>query len=379
MSTAEEQITIKSLTQWFQSLDMNKHRSSRRKYDNHRTPRTTSTRLIQSLDDKPFDTSALACIAEQNISASEKTVLYLAYGSNLCRETFQEKRGIRPVSQVNVVVPQLVMTFDLPGLPYSEPCFANTKYRQVAAPDDGSPSIVAKEGYHKDAWYKGLVGVVYEVTLADYVHIIATEGGGASYQDVLVDCYGLPDDPRVSVPLTPSGTSFKAHTLFAPAALASKGGRLTRPDPAYAQPSPRYLKLITDGADELTLPVEYREYLHAIRGYRITNNKQRLGQFIFLSIWRPLIEFVFGAGRLFADKNGRYPPWLTTLAASVFLGMWTSYDGFFKGLFGEGERTIEDESSHHLMDEKQPLLLVSPQRKYEDVPAGNVLSADAIV
>lgn len=350
-----------------------------KKHDNHRAPRTTSTRLIQSLHDKSLNTSELACTAQQNVFASTETVLYLAYGSNLCCETFREKRGIKPVSQVNVVVPQLVMTFDLPGLPYSEPCFANTKYRQVPESDSGFPNMVVKEGYHKDAWHKGLVGVVYEVTLADYVHIIATEGGGASYQDVLVDCYTLPDDPKVSVPLTPSGSSFKAHTLFAPAALASKGGRLTRPDPAYAQPSPRYLKLITDGADELILPDEYRDYLHSIRGYRITNNKQRLGQFVFLSIWTPLITFVFSAGRLFADKNGRYPPWLTTLAASIFLGMWSSYDGFFKGLFGEGERTIEDESSDDFMDEKQPLLSHSPRRMHKGVRNGDVRSADASV
>jgi hypothetical protein len=352
--TAAQQVTPISLSRSFQCLRAETHRSSR-KHEHHRAPRTTTTRLGESLVDAPLDPSELIQNFANIASASKQTVLYLAYGSNLCRETFREKRGIKPVSQVNVVVPQLVMTFDLPGLPYTEPCFANTRYRQMPAAEN-SIVTAGKEGYYRDLWHKGLVGVVYEVTLADYAHIIATEGGGASYKDVLVDCYALPDDPSVLVPIVPSGNPFKAHTLFAPAGLASQGGRLTRPDPDYAQPSPRYLKLINDGADELTLPYEYQDYLHSIHGYQMTTTKQRLGQFIFLSIWAPLIAFVFGAGRIFADKKGKYPPWLTTLAANIFIGAWASYDSFFKGLFGDGERTMEPKSEPRFMDEKQSLL-----------------------
>jgi hypothetical protein len=351
---AAQQILPIVLSRCFQCLRVE---TSTKNREHRRTPITTSTRLLESLKDAPLDPFELTKNVAKSTYAKKQTVLYLAYGSNLCRETFREKRGIKPLSQVNVVVPQLVMTFDLPGLPYAEPCFANTRYRQVTASED-EIDRAGRTGYHKDAWNKGLVGVAYEVTLADYVHIIATEGGGASYQDVLVDCYVLSDDPSNTVPATPSGTPFKAHTLFAP---ASKSGRLTRPDPAYAQPSPRYLKLLTDGANEHTLPYDYQDYLHSINGYLITTTKQQLGQFIFLSIWGPLLTFLFVTGRLFADKNGRYPPWLTKLSASIFLGMWTSYDNFFKGLFGDGERTVHTGSSHDFMDEKQSLMIDSAQ------------------
>ena len=357
-------------------------RGSPSRHENHYPPTTTPMRLIKSLDDTPLDKFALTQNIAQGTSALQETVLYLAYGSNLCRETFREKRGIKPLSQVNVVVPQLVMTFDLPGMPYTEPCFGNTRYRQVPL-SEKSTETVGSEAYHKTAWRKGLVGVVYEVTLADYVHIIATEGGGASYNDVLVECYALADDPHVTVPIVPSGTPFKAHTLFAPAPGSGRS-RLTRPDPDYAQPSPRYLKLITDGADELTLPYEYQDYLHSIRGYHMTTSKQRLGQFIFLSIWAPLLAFVFGAGRIFADKEGRYPPWLATLAAYIFIGIWASYDSFFKKLFGDGERTMDPGSNPpHSIDEKQSLkqsLLVNPaQRRYKDVGDARITSAGTMV
>ncbi|KAI4129121.1 MAG: hypothetical protein LQ347_003905 [Umbilicaria vellea] len=289
------------------------------------------------------------------------TVYYLAYGSNLCAETFQGKRGIKPLAQLNVVVPDLVMTFDLPGLPYMEPCFANTRYRKqatttpgVTAESDLEKAPLLSSGgppkYHKDRWKKGLVGVVYEVTKEDYATIIATEGGGASYQDVVVDCYELPLDTD-TVPEDPSLTSspFKAHTLFSPAILPSPpgqppakgGGRISRPDPGYAQASARYLKLITDGADEHQLPADYKKYLHELRPYTITTNKQKLGQFIFVSIWSPIVMTIIGMEKVLADKNGKSPAWLVELLGAVFKAVWASYDLFFKGLFGDGERTIE--------------------------------------
>ena len=73
----------------------------------------------------------LPCTSPSRLSSTsnEKTVLYLAYGSNLSAETFKGNRGIRPLSAVNVHVPSLNLTFDLAGIPYIEPCFANTQYR----------------------------------------------------------------------------------------------------------------------------------------------------------------------------------------------------------------------------------------------------------
>ena len=34
------------------------------------------------------------------------------------------------------------------------------------------------------------------------------------------------------------------------------------------------------------------------------------------------------------------PKWLVGLTWAMFRGMWKSYDGFFRGIFGEGERTV---------------------------------------
>lgn len=303
-------------------------------------PKTSQDRLDASLNESPLDATT---ITESDISAAKekgKTVLYLAYGSNLCNETFRGVRGIKPLSQVNVLVPSLRLTFDLAGIPYAEPCFANSARRIPDAP----PSNPGEPHYHKDRWQKGLVGVVYEVTLADYAHIIATEGGGASYHDILIDCHVLPFAD--TVPSHPTTAPFKAHTLFAPTVRpdeARAADRISRPDPSYAQPSARYLKLITDGATECDLPLEYQTYLHNIRPYTVTTKMQAAGKALFVAIWMPIILMIFALSRKLQDDKGRAPKWFQKLTSFVFLGMWMSYDGAFKKVFGDGERTIGDE------------------------------------
>lgn len=332
--------------------------TSRRKREQAAVITTSFERLAASLNDEPFDTSKPL----ENVRNDEETVLYLAYGSNLCNETFRGKRGIKPLSQVNVQVPSLRLTFDLPGIAYVEPCFANSGTRD---PDDDPPKSGVgststekspllgqnsdNPNYRKDAWHKGLIGVVYEVTAKDYAHIIATEGGGSSYHDILVDCHPFASsDPTKPVPQNPTLPPFKAHTLFAPATPPGEdpppkdGGRFQRPDTSYAQPSARYLKLITDGADELGLPYEYQDYLHSLRPYTITSAKQRVGAFVFLSIWLPIVSMVFAMGKIFVDEKGRQPAWMREFTGAVFKGTWASYDSFFKPMFGDGERTIAD-------------------------------------
>ena len=311
---------------------------------------------VSSLTESPFDLQSENPLAIPPFGSSiqqPETVLYLAYGSNLAAETFQGRRGIRPLSAVNVVVPELVMTFDLAGLPYLEPCFANTKYRDAGLPahHSGKSGFFSDRPprYHKNRWRKGLVGVVYMVTRQDFAHIIATEGGGASYQDVLVDCYELPANED-TVPEYPTSTPFKAHTLYSPVGPPNEnppeeGGRFSRPDPDYAQASARYLKLITDGADEHSLPAEYKAYLHQIRPYTVTTQRQRLGAWIFATIWLPFISLIFGLFNRYADKDGKVPHWLAAVSGAIFKGMWANYDGVFVKIFGDGERTSSSDEA----------------------------------
>lgn len=283
---------------------------------------------------------------QESEKPAEKTLLYLAYGSNLAAKAFQGRRNIRPLRAINVVVPSLQLVFDLAGIPYVEPCFANTRRRNGSSLDDFGDSEKAQllnpasnvRTADDLGWKKGLVGVAYEVTESDFAHIIATEGGGSSYADIEVDCYPLAKDSH-SVPSEPQGTPITAHTLFADPNKDRNG-----PDrrDGWAEPSARYLGLLTSGAAEHDLPIEYQAWLQQLKAYRITTWRQTAGKALFIANWAPFVAVLFAMQRLLVDKNGRVPKWLGHLGIKLFGVMWTSYDRWYKRWFGEGERTIGD-------------------------------------
>ncbi|EED18733.1 conserved hypothetical protein [Talaromyces stipitatus ATCC 10500] len=287
----------------------------------------------------------------------EKTVLYLAYGSNLSIEKFRGDRGIAPLSQVNVYVPELRLTFDLAGIPYLEPCFSGTQYRTVdnthviqerykdIVDDDilekkeidleSGHYLIQNRGYNKDQWHKPLIGVVYEVTLSDYAHIIATEGGGNGYVDIVTPCFPFPStttgeyNPNDPTPDVPSGTAFMAHTLLSPPKSAyGPNSHLVRPVPSYAQPSARYLKLMTDGAAELDFPV--------------TTFGQGVGQKLALYVLIPLMLVFIRLGELLADDDGITPSWLGRIFDIIRELTWRIYDVVLVKVLGDGERSIDD-------------------------------------
>ncbi|KAK3941122.1 hypothetical protein QBC46DRAFT_383731 [Diplogelasinospora grovesii] len=406
-------------------------------------PLTSLERLSQpdaspstGVPDEPIPASTFTFPPDVKSAPPSGTVLYLAYGSNLCAQTFLGQRGIRPLSQVNVSAPSLRLTFDLPGLPYKEPCFANTAPRKLPTKPPGdlptppklppglpdppkkSPKLphwqtveerdVERNAAGDPVWNKGLIGVVYEVTQADYAKIVATEGGGASYLELLVPCLTLP--ARIGVPRDPSPVPelpkpFLAHTLYAPrlplappdndtssnntpphhgAQDVGNNGHaggdgegddgdgdkkpeapgwfrrlllpVRRPDPDYSQPSARYLKLITDGAKEHDLPADYQRYLNALQPYTITTRRQQIGQVLFFGFWMPFfLLFIFVGPKLFADKKGRIPKWLAASLVVLSNVLWLSYDKIAKPLFGDGERTEQskDEAAGEVPTERK--------------------------
>ncbi|KAH8201160.1 hypothetical protein TruAng_004710 [Truncatella angustata] len=337
-------------------------------------PRTSADRLAQASPD-------------YHGPKTSSTTLYLAYGSNLSARTFLGARGIRPISSINVSAPALDLTFDLPGLPYREPCFANTAPRKIPAiplpghpptkppinlppshtetfpssdekrrsGGDGVPSISFPAlPIRRPTWTKGLYGVVYEVTASDYSKIIATEGGGSSYADVAALCIALP--PAIHVPeqpVVPELRPFLARTLFAPRLPEEPPTEhwwqrfllpVRRAEADYAQPSLRYLGLLREGAAEHFLPLEYQEYLQRLEHYRVTTRRQELGKFLFMLFWSPFFLLFWLLAKVFSSKDGgKFPRWLAIVVAVLFNTIWLSYDVVFKSRFGDGERTVEED------------------------------------
>jgi len=289
-------------------------------------PLPSSYRLESSLSETSFDPSS---------PSKPETVLYLAYGSNLCYETFQGNRGIRPLSAINVLVPSLKLTFDLPGFPYTEPCFANTARIGTDAPSPELEATVLPDEstvlIEKRTKAPGLlIGVVYEVTAADYAHIIATEG--PTYTDVVVECHAL-STPRSATPSDIPASPFKAHTLLAPPKAVRHS-----PSGLPAEASLRYLTLCRNGAAEHELPAEWQGYLNALQPYEARTAGQKVGRAVFMMTFGPVLIMTMMIRRKFADDEGKSPKWTGKLINTVFKSMWFAYDHFFSKVFGNGER-----------------------------------------
>jgi len=74
-----------------------------------------------------------------------------------------------------------------------------------------------------------------------------------------------------------------------------------------------------------------------------------------------VIVALFAASKVFVDDKGRLSAWMIAVSTAVFRGVWGSHDGFFRGLFGDGERTLQkgdgdEEARVAGMGEKLPLL-----------------------
>jgi cation transport regulator ChaC len=143
---------------------------------------------------------------------------YFAYGSNLSRAIFVERRGLRPLEVRRARLDGHRLTFDLPVGP-GERGVANL------APDPTAST-----------W-----GVCYLLDAAGCEHLDRTEGVHRGYYRRL--------DIRV---VTDDGAALAA---FAYQGAASVAGR---------KPSARYLGLLLDGAREHGLPAEWVRYLEGL-------------------------------------------------------------------------------------------------------------------
>lgn len=328
-------------------------------------PQTSTERLCQNL--QPDE-------GGEPPSIDSNTILYLAYGSNLCHETFQGRRKIKPLSQVNVSVPTLRFTLNLPGIPYQEPCFATVDFRKIPSPpkmpDVPKVPPFDPKDYSAGQFDGGLMGVVYEVTKEDWRNIMRTEGGGSGYQEIVVPCVPLP--PSATVPEKPTFPDLPrpilARTLYAPYIEPGspedphKGQRWWqklffgpyRPHPDYSQASARYLKLITDGAKEHSLPEAYQEYLNSLEPYTITSWKQNLGRILLAGTVGPIFISFITIAPWFADENGKYPPALSAMMTALFNISWLLYDKIFKPWFGDGEHTEKNARKIRRLSMGQP-------------------------
>jgi cation transport regulator ChaC len=152
------------------------------------------------------------------VAAAESACWYFAYGSNMGRATFVERRGITPLAVRRAYLDGQRVCFDLP----------------IGPGERGVANLVAEEGAR--TW-----GVAYLLPHETCAFLDRTEGVDRGfYRRIAIE---LVDD---------AGTRFTAFAY-----------RGERRDPRR-KPSARYLGLLLAGARELDLPAHYVAWLEAL-------------------------------------------------------------------------------------------------------------------
>ena len=137
-------------------------------------------------------------------------VWYFAYGSNMSASKFTGSRGIQPLATARARLPGWTLTTEIPGTPYSEPAY--TSIRPISGTDDKAREVL---------------GRAYLITAAQYVHLVASEGGGIAYADIAISS---------AVPATQEDEQTVGKHVFGVRTL----GTIMRRDPT-AVPSQRYM------------------------------------------------------------------------------------------------------------------------------------------
>lgn len=246
--------------------------------NNCTTTSKSNTNRPQSLQTSSTEPGTTTIEAMKPVENGED-IWYFAYGSNMNSKTLTGQRKVDPAESVAAVLPNYKLTFQMPGIPYREPCFASV------SPSSSSPKPTSKNG---NTFEFEVHGVAHKLTYAQWQTVLATEGGAHTESDTgyaAIDVDAHLYDGRI-VPVKTLIAKPKTSKLFR--------GRTVLP-------SQRYLKLLQEGAADHGLSTEYIKYLHSLEPYNPRGFRRTLGGFLFGLIVFGLIVPVFLPVRLWRE------------------------------------------------------------------------------
>jgi hypothetical protein len=258
---------------------------------------------------------------------AEGSVWYLGYGSNM-KSSVMSSQKIQPLESCPVKVPDHVLTFDVFGLPYSEPAMASISRYSV-------------DEFYSQKSVPCVHGVAYRLSASDLRRLITTEGGGVAYQSVEL----------VAVRMNGDGAVLKLQTLVAryprrPNAAPSlrykvRASTLTsfscgRNGGASSLTSKK--TLLIEGAEEHDLPIEYQKYLLSLPAFIPgTSWYNRLGAFTYLWVGRRMVGVMARWVKRALDVHEHCPRWYGSVIWLVYTVMWLWHDCMHAPIFGRGD------------------------------------------
>ncbi|KAL1622599.1 hypothetical protein SLS56_008710 [Neofusicoccum ribis] len=244
---------------------------------------------------------------------ASKPTWYLAYGSNMSQASMA-KRSVQPLRCATVEATSHYLTFDIFGIPYSEPSYASVE----AFPDQGCSSGVELVWGTRRFAVPPVCGVAYLLTPDDFHRLLVTEGSGVVYEVVSVQA-------RVLDSGLDSGETIDAVTLKAKHPLRPNGA-----------PSARYLDLFIGGAKGNGLPQTYVDYLESLPRYQKAA-RTTAGALIFEYTWRPFLKRVVRLTTWNVDSEGNCPAWVAFTCVFLYELMWKYHDCIHRHIWGSGD------------------------------------------
>ncbi|KAK8044764.1 hypothetical protein PG993_004788 [Apiospora rasikravindrae] len=248
----------------------------------------------------------------QTLPPPRTNIWYLAYGSNLSTAKFIHDRGITPISAVVVTVPGWILSMDSAGVPYSEPSFASTTQLHNTTGDEKTVQ---------------LIGTAYYLSPDMYAKVIASEGGGIAYAEVVVWAERLDRGDKGTDGGVTSPRAIQVRSLVT---------MLRR----EARPSVRYMTLLQTGAVEAHVPPSYQKFLAGIPVYHApTQPFAKLGATLFLAFWGRIMSLMEKITKtsLKNSKTGNAPVWVIVMVRVVVITMWLYHDFIHAPIWGRGD------------------------------------------
>ncbi|CAD6564763.1 MAG: hypothetical protein ASARMPREDX12_004426 [Alectoria sarmentosa] len=276
---------------------------------------------------KTEDADATTLVLAMGADSAEK-VWYFAYGSNMLTSVMRN-RGITTLAKEMVVVPSHVLSFDVFGVPYSEPAMASiTRKEEFLRSDQG------KADHHLPPVH----GVAYLISHADYLRLLVSEGAGTAYEEV--------DLEAVPIQNTEEGEGDKGEEPIKVLKVHALIAKYPFRQNFSPRPATRYLNLLIQGAAEHGLPASYQTYLHSLPAFtKNTSKRAAIGGSIFHFLWMPPIQRVMrwikGANIL---ENGRSQKWTGTVVWIMFTAMWLHHDWIHARIWGRGDGRLASEA-----------------------------------
>ncbi|KAF2869627.1 hypothetical protein BDV95DRAFT_546675 [Massariosphaeria phaeospora] len=240
------------------------------------------------------------------------TIWYFAYGSNMSETVLTGRRKIQPHDSKIARCNEFSLSFNVMGVPYSDPAMGGLRIRDTSSTHDETASEATS------LTSMPVHGIAYLLDAAEFRRLVAIEGGGIAYRVI-----------EIQLDILGTNSNVRASTLV---------GRHDISDSYIRLPSKRYLNLLILGAKEHSLPAPYQNALSTVPTFQPgVSARYKIGKWLFDSFWQRVAQQIERNVGRFKNERGIVPAWFLTVFDLLLWTMWIYHDYFHSAIWGRGD------------------------------------------